>query len=76
MILLRKAYRGHYIEIRPEARVLTARGHQALTAQAWLDGTAITPPLICETSGHLQALLIQVTDRIDQQEPHVAPASR
>ena len=63
MILLRKAYRGHYIEIRPVAT--DARGRPAGQARVWIDGEPLLTAFPCPQSSALPALLKVATDTID-----------
>lgn len=71
MILLKKAYRGSYIEIRP---VTTHPGDGALTGRAliWIDGIPMDEEFICPRATLLPALLKVATDRIDRDLPHQA----
>lgn len=63
MILTRKAYRGHFIEIRSEQHVSPeAAGRHA---QVWLDGECLDAPQPCRDSQDLDHLLDEARSRID-----------
>ena len=63
MLLIRKAYRGHYIEIRAEQT--GPSGMAARQAQVWLDGEAVAAPRPCRDSLDLDHLLDEARSRID-----------
>ncbi|PNY81454.1 hypothetical protein [Deinococcus koreensis] len=71
MILLRKAYRGHYIEIRP---VSPQAADRALPGRAliWIDGEPLDGDFACPRATLLPALLKVATDRIDAGSLHQA----
>lgn len=63
MILTRKAYRGHYIEIRSEQ---PGASREAIRqAQVWLDGEALAAPQPCRDTHDLDHLLDEVRSCID-----------
>ena len=66
MILLRKAYRGHYIEIRPVPAGLLPVSSAAREAQIWIDGRALDTAFPCARASVLPALLRVAQERIDQ----------
>ena len=63
MILSRKAYRGHFIEVRAEQ----ADGPSGISrhAQVWLDGEAMEAPQPCRDTHDLDHLLDEARSRID-----------
>lgn len=64
MILLRKAYRGHYIEIRPVAT--GAEQGTVGEARIWIDGEPMALAFPCRHSDMLPSLLKVATDAIDR----------
>ena len=63
MILTRKAYRGHYIEIRSEHGVSIP--NPSRHAQVWVDGEAMEAPQPCRDTHDLDRLLDQARSHID-----------
>ncbi len=63
MILSRKAYRGHYIEIRSEQAAGSTGS--ARYAQVWVDGERLDVPHPCRDTHDLDHLLDGARSRID-----------
>lgn len=67
MILTRKAYRGHSIEIRSEQ---PGASREAIRqAQVWPDGEVLAAPQPCWDTQDLDHLLDEVRGRIDALHP-------
>lgn len=71
MILLRKAYRGHYIEIRPVSPQ-PADGALPGRARIWIDGEPLERDFACPRAALLPDLLKIATDAIDTASRHQA----